>query len=369
MNKMRIDIDTRTFVRFWLVVIGFALVAYAIYSARTALFIVGAALFLAIALNPPVSRLAKLFPSKSRVLGTALAYIAVVAILSAIIFLVVPPIVDQTVKFAQTVPSLVDNATKQYAGVSNFINSYHLQPQVDEVLVSVKNSATQFATGIGPSLISSIGSIVTVIITSILVLVLAFLMLIEGPTWMKQIWGLYDNQGRMEHHRKLLYQMYSVVTSYVGGQLSVSAIAGISAGIVVGVLSIFFNIPISLAIPAAAIMFILSLIPLFGETIGAFIMALVLLLNDPMAALIFAIYFLIYQQVEGNFIIPKIQSKRIGLSALAILVSVVTGIILFGIAGGIISIPIAGCINILLNDYISRSRKTKANNTEILSSK
>ena len=45
--KVKIEIDTRTFVRFWLVVIGFVLAALAIYSARTALFIIAAALFCA----------------------------------------------------------------------------------------------------------------------------------------------------------------------------------------------------------------------------------------------------------------------------------------------------------------------------------
>ena len=62
--KVRIDIDTRTFVRFWLVVIGFALALLAIYSARTALIIIGVALFLALALNAPVSKIAGHLPGK-----------------------------------------------------------------------------------------------------------------------------------------------------------------------------------------------------------------------------------------------------------------------------------------------------------------
>ena len=93
--KTRIEIDTQTFVRFWLVVIGFGLMALAIYSARTALIIIGLAFFFAIALSPPVNRLAKILPSKSRVLSTALSYIVVVLVLCTIVFLVIPPIVDR----------------------------------------------------------------------------------------------------------------------------------------------------------------------------------------------------------------------------------------------------------------------------------
>src|SRR5688500_13198847 len=127
--KVRIEIDTKTFVRFWLVVIGFAFALLAIYSARTALIILGVAFFLALALNAPVSMLAKHLPGRSRVAGTAIAYVTVVAILASFIFLVVPPVAQQTMKFADTVPSLVGNARTQWGGLNTFVEKYNLQPQ------------------------------------------------------------------------------------------------------------------------------------------------------------------------------------------------------------------------------------------------
>ena len=357
--KVKIDIDTKTFVRFWLVLFSLVLIGYAIFSVKTALIIIGAALFFAIALSPWVNRLAKLFPSKSRVLGTALAYFAVVLILGLIVFLVVPPVIDQSAKFAQTVPDLVDAASKQYKGINDFVQRYSLQPEFDQIIVSVKNSATDFASNIGPKLITSISSIFSTITSLILVLVLAFLMLVEAPTWLNLIWNSYSDKARMKKHRQLISKMYSVVTSYVTGQLTVSSIAATVSGVVVFILSLFFNVPANLAIPAAAIIFISSLIPLFGATIGAILICSILVLNNFTAAIIFLIIFVIYQQVEGNFISPKIQSKKIDLSALAILLSITIGIYLFGIAGGIISIPIAGCIRILIEDYSNREKASE----------
>jgi predicted PurR-regulated permease PerM len=210
--KVKIEIDTRTFVRFWLVVIGFAVVAIAIYSARTALIILGAAFFLALALSPPVNRLARILPGKSRVGGTALAYVAVIAILGAFVFLVVPPIAQQTAKVAETIPSLVTTATEQYKGLDSFINHYQLRPQVDSAVASIKNSATSIAQTVGTNLVSAIGSFFFTVTATILTLVLAFLMLIEGPTWMKRLWGVYNDAERMEYHREIVQRMYSVVT-------------------------------------------------------------------------------------------------------------------------------------------------------------
>lgn len=59
--KVKIEIDTKTFVRFWLVVIAFAFAILAIYSASAALILIGIAFFLALALNAPVSFFGQVF--------------------------------------------------------------------------------------------------------------------------------------------------------------------------------------------------------------------------------------------------------------------------------------------------------------------
>jgi predicted PurR-regulated permease PerM len=87
---------------------------------------------------------------------------------------------------------------------------------------------------------------------------------------------------------------------------------------------------------------------------------LVLLFNSPMAALIFVIFFVIYQQIENNFISPTIQSKNVELSALTILAAILIGVTLGGLLGGIVAIPIAGCIRVLLLDQLENARKKRA---------
>ena len=357
--KVKIEIDTKTFVRFWLVVIGFALVALAIYSSLSALIIIGAALFFAIALSPSVNFFASILPGKSRVLSTAVAYVFVLSALGGIIFLAIPPIVEQFAKFTESVPSLVESATKQYSGLSTFIDKYQLQPQIDTVVKNINEGATNYISAVGVNLINTISSALFVFASGVLILVLTFLMLVEGPMWLERLCGIYNNTTTMERHKKLLHKMYGVVTGYVVGQLSVSAIAGTVAATMVSIMVLVFGVPTNLIIPAATIIFILSLIPLFGEGIGTLLVSLVLALNNPTAAIIFLIFFVIYMQLEGNYIVPKIQAKRNKLSALAILVSITIGIYLMGIIGAIISIPIAGCVRILAVDYFAKAKKNR----------
>jgi predicted PurR-regulated permease PerM len=154
--------------------------------------------------------------------------------------------------------------------------------------------------------------------------------------------------------------MYAVVTGYVTGQLTVSAIGAAAAALAVFILSLIFPvIPGNLAFPTAAITFVLSLIPMFGATIGGVLVALLLAFNNLPAGIIYIIYFIIYQQVENNFISPHIQAKKIDLSALAVLASVTIGIYVFGVVGGIIAIPIAGCIRVLIEEYMTKAARKR----------
>ncbi len=363
--KATIDASTRTFVRFWLVPGGLLLAAYALYSARTALIILGTALFLALALNAPVSKLAKVMPGKSRGLSTAISYVLVVAFLGSFLFLAIPPIVQQTSKTIEVLPEFVENARTQWQGVSPLIDKYNLQSQVDNAIQSFQDSSAGLASNVGANVIGGIGSVFGFITATILVLVLSFFMLIEGPNLMRKLWGFYTDVDKRDLHHKVAHKMNAVVSGYVTGQLSVSGLGALAAGLTVFLLSFFFDLPSNLAIPAAALTFILSLIPMFGATVGGILIALLLAINDVGAAIAYVVFFVVYQQVENNYISPTIQSKRLELSALAILASVTIGVYLFGIAGGIVSIPVAGCIKVLIDAYLEHAQQQRDKHSSI----
>lgn len=356
--KVKIEIDTKTFVRFWLVVIGLGLAGFALYSARTALLIIGSALFLALALETPVNALAKRLPKRSRLLSTTIAFVSVVAILVGFVVLVVPPIVQQSMHLFEQIPSMISSDSQQAKYVSQIIDQYHLQDQVDRAVETAKSNAAGWISNISANVLSGISSLLSFVFATFLVLVLSFLMLLEGPRWLDALWGSYLDKQRMERHKELAGKMYAVLRGYVSGQLLVSLIGGMCAGITVFIMSFIWPLPASLAFPTVAIVFTLSLVPMFGATLAGIVIAIVLALNSIAAAIVFSIYFIIYQQVENNFISPQIQSRTIKLSALAVLIAVTIGTYVFGLLGGIISIPIAGSVKVLLEDWLQH-RKAK----------
>ena len=355
--KVRIEIDTKTFVRFWLVVIGFGLAGLMIYASREALMIIGTALFLALALNYPVKKIAGWLPGESRLGGTALAFTSLIVFLIAMVWFVVPPIVQQSAKFAATIPALVDQANEQWHGVGRFIDENGLREQVDTAAENVKQQAAGIATKVGTNILSSFGSLASFIASLFLVIVLAFLMLLEGPEWMRRIWGLYNDQAKMKHHRRLADKVYNVVTGYINGQLTVSGIGSLVAGLFVFGMSFFVTeIDANLAMPTILLTFVLSLIPMFGATLAGGLVTLLLALNSITAAIVYLVFFIIYQQIENNFISPAIQAKKVELSALAVLVAVTVGLYVSGLVGVVVAIPVAGTIKVFLEDYLERAK-------------
>lgn len=348
--------------RFGLVVIGFVAALSFIYLSRGALLLIGIALFLALALNPPVSLIARRLPGKSRIAATGIAYLIVISLLIALMFLVLPPIIEQTAKFAQTVPSLIDKIGEQRGWFDDFINRYNLTAAIDSAITSLKQQASSLSNQLAFALVGGVSVAIGGIVNLVFILVLCFFMLVEGPMWMQKIWDLYSDSKTRDAHRTTVEKMYRVVTGFVNGQLAVAAIGAMASFITLFIMSFIpsLMVPANLAMPLAVIVFLTALIPMVGTTIGGILVALVLLLNSPFAALIFGIFFVIYQQIENNVISPPIQSKTVDLSVLWVLMAILIGASLFGLIGGLISIPIAGCVRILLVDYLDRRSVLKS---------
>jgi predicted PurR-regulated permease PerM len=356
--KVTVDVETKTVVRVLLAVGVFVGLVFTVWKIWPALIIVLISIILALALNAPINALAGRLPGKNRILATTAAFLVLIGVLGTFIYVAVPPVVDQTTKFVQNLPQYVEEIRQRGGPVADFINHYGLQEQVDQLVAGAQQQAGNIAQGVGSSVVNGIASFFNGFVTIITILVLTFLMLVEGPRWVDRWWHLYTDGEKLDRHQRLASKMYKVISGYVNGQVLVAAIAAGVGLATLLILTSFFNVPVSAVIPLTGLIFIADLIPLIGATIGAVIIVLVLLFSDPGAAVVFLIYFVVYQQIENNFIQPLVQSRTVALSALSVLVALLLGISLLGILGGILAIPLAGCVRVLLLDYMEH-RKTK----------
>lgn len=349
----RVTVDTKTFIRFWLVILGFGAAGLLIWKASLGLLIVGAALFLALAISPLVRKLSKLIPSKGNKLPIAVAYTIVIACIIAFIMVVVPTIVNETVRFAKNFPTTIEHVTENLSWINDAGEQIGIHNLQDQLVSGVSGFAASVTDNLGTNIINSLGTLATVISAVILVLVLTLFMLTEGPSISAMFWGNFKNNKRASKAEHVISRMANVISKYVSNALTVAMINAAATAIVVFILCLIFRLSPGLALPFGLITGVFSLIPMFGSFIGGALVALLLAFNVWGAGLAFIIYTIIYLQIEANVISPKVQGKGLQLPALVVLASVTIGVYTFGLLGAILSIPIAGCVKVLLEEYAS----------------
>lgn len=360
-KKVEFSISTGTFVRFWLVILGFVLLGGFIYLARKPLVLLAVSFFLALVLNRPVTFLAKHMPGKSRTLGILVAYLIIAAIIALFLSTVLPLLVRHTVSFLSNVPELIQQTHQQSGWLNNILKKYHLTKQFNTWSGSLQGSIDNLSKSMGQSMLTMMQNLASWVGDLIIVIFATFFMLVEGPSWEEKFWRLaYTNPAKRRHHKDLAKQMYNVVSGYVVGQATVGLISATFTAIFVIILALCFKFDISIVWPAWMTIFLMVFVPMFGAFIGGTIVALLLVMYSLPAAIIYVILFVIEQQIENNIIQPHIQSKHMEISALTVLVALIVGMNVGGLLGALVAIPVAGCLVVLARDFVGHRRKDDA---------
>lgn len=339
-----LTISNQTFFRLAILIIGTIGFMLALRQAAHALLLIFTALLLALALNTPVHYIASRIPGKkrgSRAIATSISYLIVVFFLGLFIATFTPPLISQSRELLNSAPSLIRDFHDQNSTTGKFIRQYRLEKPINDFSNQL---ATRIGTGGGAAygVLSRIGSSIFAILT---ILVLSFMMLVEGPRWMKFFRSLLPNKNRITADR-LLSDMHDVIKGFVNGQVILAAVAAVL------ILPILLLLHISYPLALMLVVFICGLIPMVGHTIGAIIVTTVALFTSPFAAIAILSYYVIYQQLENIFVQPKIQANSTNMSPLLVFMAIIIGVSFGGIFGGIIAIPVAGCLRILFLDYL-----------------
>lgn len=347
-NHVEVTISNRTVLRVLILVIASFLFLAAVRQASHALTLIFVALFLALALNAPVHWISTKLPGKkrgNRTVATAVSFVLVVVLLSAFLASIVPPLVKQTGSFIDAIPGWINDLHNSDTTLGRFVTRYNLENQVD----NLSEQASSWASGVTGGAVDTVGRIGSSLVSLLTVLVLTFMMLIEGPRWIR-LGRRLTPDDKEAHVETLVRSMYRVIKGYVNGQVLLAAIAAIL------LLPVLLIMKVSYPFALVFVVFICGLIPMIGHTIGAVLVSLVALFTSPVAALIVFGFYVLYQQIENYAVQPKIQANSTDMSPLLVFSSVVIGVSFSGILGGLVAIPLAGCLRILVLDYLRRQK-------------
>jgi predicted PurR-regulated permease PerM len=246
------------------------------------------------------------------------------------------------------VPQIVENYKTRDSSVYRFTKKYKLD---DKITKGAKNFASHYSS-FGTTVLDTGRRIIETIVSILVVLVMTFMMLVEGPTWAEATFRLVPAKNR-DHHRVIARKMYRGVTGFVNGQVILAIIAGTFGFIALEVFGHLTGSSVN-ALALAGIIAVFGLIPLLGNPISSTIVLLVCLSNSGKLALIMLIYFVVYYFIENHTFQPYIQSRLNDLTPLTVFVAAILGVGFGGLLGAIIAIPLATCVKVLVEDQIDR---------------
>ncbi len=310
---------------------------------RSVAIVLTGAVFFTYLIYPAVRRLNSRLPLAWSILVVYLG-LAVVAVLG--LSFVVPPLVAETQAIVAATPQNVARAQAFINDPDNVLVARlpapvhaYLAAELPEVLKAGERYAAAQASSALVFVLSAFALIATVVVIPIV----SIYLMIEAPDLLGGFMRLVPPRARPATTR-VLHDLDRVLGGFIRGQVVVGLVIGTTITVVLLLMHVRY------AVLIGVVAGIFDIIPFVGSLV-AFVPSVALALQDGWQhALIVALLIVGIFQAEGHFIQPKIVSDSVGLSPLTVIVAILIGAELLGIAGMLIAVPIAAMLRVLVQD-------------------
>jgi predicted PurR-regulated permease PerM len=274
-----------------------------------------------------------------RAMGALIALIGGLAAIALVVYLLIPPFVDQTNQFADDVPGIVDDLERRVGDITGeepreigdrierFVEDYTGDP---ERLIGP-------ITSIGVDLAGILGALILILIT-------AYYMAVRPDPLVEGLVRLAPPLRR-DHVRQVLARIRRAWIGWMEGLVIDMFVTGILIYVALTIIGLDF------AIFFAVLSALLVVVPYFGAIAGAIPPTLFALTDSPGKTLLVLGAYVLVQQFESNVTIPVVMSQRVRMHPAVIAVGVVVVGQLFGFVGLFVAVPILSLIVISVEEF------------------
>lgn len=306
MERIEISYKTIIFTVFFLIFL------WLLYSVRSIILLLFVVAILTSSLSKPVDKLeAARIP---RTLVILIFYILILGGLVGIVYLLIPPVVEQGVAFFASLPQILEET-----GILTNIKLDTLVPELKSIPGSVLSI-----------LLATFSNLLAIFA----VLVLTFYSLLEVKNLPKYLHVLFADPKKEEQALVLIDKIGASIGGWVRGEFFLMLIVGTASYIGFSILGLQY------AAALAVIAGFLELVPNIGPTIAAVPAILVGLSMSPALGLGALILTIAIQQLENHIIVPQVMKRAVGLNPIITLTALLVGFKLGGAGGALLSIPI-----------------------------
>jgi len=273
-----------------------------------------------------------------RIFGALAALLLGFAVIGAVVALVVPPFIEQTQEFVDSVPGTLEDLEGQVADAFG-ISPAEVGDNVQEFLQRYTEDPGSLVgplASIGLSVVGILGALIFMILT-------AFYIAINPRPLVSGMLSLFP-PGRRDAANELTLRLRTAWVGWLEGVLIDMVVTGIL--LYLGLTLIGLDFAIFFAVFSA----LLVVIPYFGAVIGAVPVFFFALADSPTTAVLALVVYIVVQQIEGNIIIPLVMAQRVKLHPALIAIGVILVGQLFGFIGLFVAVPILSAVVILIDE-------------------
>lgn len=324
-----------------------AFVSYVLYSLAGFFLPVLLAVALAFALYPLVDcisriRVAHGLIRMSNAVAIILALIAFIAFITVVVAFILLPLFGQINEFLQKLPAFLAKSNLQDldAMLKDPSKIPALPSNVDMLIDGLINWAMGFVGTLLRNLFQSSLSIVQNLIGLIVVPFLTFYFLKDWKQLRSMFINLF-NYDVQDNVASVTDEIGRTLSAYVRGMGKLCLISCFV--ITLGTAAIGIDFPLMLGFWAL----LAETVPVLGPLMGAVPAVFIAYGQEPALAFRIAIFYLVYYQIDANYIMPKIMGQKIDLHPVVLIASLLIGAKLFGILGMVFAVPVAAVYRVL----------------------
>lgn len=295
-------------------------------------------------INPLVNKLTEF--KLSRLWSVIIIYIGIAIFIIALTITIIPKMSNEVKDFAESLPKYTNEAIEFSNDIYiKYLNSVNSLPRefigVDVAFREYLNNTQVYIVDFFKNITEKGLNIFSNIVGIVLVPIYTFYFLKDTGFFRRKVLLAVPKTIRNEI-RSIFKDINKLLNNFIRGQLFVAAMVGLISIIALLILKVEF------AVIIGAIAGLGNVIPYFGPIIGAVPAVIIAFLDEPIKALWVIITFFGIQQIESAVLQPKIVGDSVGLHPVFVIISLLIGGELFGIAGLLFAVPIAASIKIVL---------------------
>ncbi|TFV86441.1 AI-2E family transporter [Blastococcus sp. CT_GayMR16] len=326
--------------RFIVVIAGFYVLLYAAAYVAVVVVPVIVALLLAALLQPGAAYLVR--HGWPRSLSAFTMLIVGLGVVAGIITLVVE-------RFSAGFSDLAGQVSEGIGQVQSFVvRTFPItRNQLEDAVGQFQQTLVDNQDSIASGALTTAATVGEVIAGFFLALFTLFFFLKDGRSIWLWLVGLFPGDSRA-YIDEAARRAWRTLVSYVRATAAVALIDAIGIGIGLAILGV------PLVIPLAALVFLGAFIPILGSFLAGSVAVLVALVSQgPITALIALAIVVLVMQVEGHILQPLLLGRAVRVHPLAIVLAIAAGLLIAGIFGALIAVPIVACANVA-GTYLSR---------------